>query len=204
MFSRIRHRIYLLAQIKQSWAKREKDPGFRTLRYLLEAREAFPGHWPWPAPVLCLGPRNGLELAYIRKAIEEPSACDQACCGGPHPTRTVEGLDLFSLDKDIRVGDMHKMPYQDNAFGLVWASHVLEHARDIGAVLGEIRRVLRPGGWLFAAYPTEFKTNWHDRYDLGDPRNLMALGLGQSRLIYGHAIRRGESAEWSGLLEVHK
>jgi len=62
------HRFYLWAQKRQSWAKRAKDPSFRTLRYLSEIRDWMPGLWPWPEPVLCLGPRNELELGYLRKA----------------------------------------------------------------------------------------------------------------------------------------
>lgn len=35
----------------------------------------------------------------------------------------------------------------------VWCSHVLEHVLDVGLALREIRRILRPDGWLFLTLP---------------------------------------------------
>lgn len=146
----------------------------------------MPGLWEWPTPVLCLGPRNALELGYLRKAGME----------------FVVGLDLFSEHPDILVGDMHDLKFRDNSFGLVWASHSLEHARDIGQTLGEVARVLKPGGWLVAAWPTEFRPNWHDR-DLGTPASLVgALPGGQ--LLMSHFYRSGGSAEYLAVFRVQK
>lgn len=55
----------------------------------------------------------------------------------------------------IRVckGDMHALPFADDAFDAVWAYQVISHTDMLGLrkVLAEIRRVLRPGG---AAYLT--------------------------------------------------
>ncbi len=42
-----------------------------------------------------------------------------------------------------------KMPVADESFDMVYISHVLHHAYDVGAVLAEAYRVLRPGGCLF-------------------------------------------------------
>jgi SAM-dependent methyltransferase len=164
VIDRLYHRFYLWAQKRQSWAKREKDPAFRTKRHIAQFEDADRGPWPWPSPILCLGPRNGLELDYLEQA----------------STREVVGLDLFSSDPRIRVGDMHAMPFADNAFGLIWASHVLEHAHHPGQVLDEIERVLRPGGYVFAAWPTGFKTNWHDRWDYG--LDIFAANAGRQRV----------------------
>lgn len=186
--NRLAHRFYLLAQWWQSRAKRDKDPGFRTLRYFAQIRDWMPGLWPWPEPILCLGPRNAYELGYLRKA------CG-ADCG------TVVGLDLFSTHPDILVGDMHDLKFPDDSFGLVWASHVLEHARDLDRVIAEVRRVVRHEGWIFAAYPTDFKPTWHDRHDIGHPRALL---VSNDRLLFAHYTRAGASAEWSGLIQVRK
>ena len=155
MFSRLTHRAYLLAQWWQSRAKRDKDPGFRTVRHIAFVDRYLPR--PWPEPILCLGPRNDLELCYLRQA----------------GVASVVGLDVFSQHPDILLGDMHEMKFPSASFGMVWASHVLEHARDPQRVFSEIARVLKPGGRLFVAYPTGFKTNWHDRWDYGDPDNLL-------------------------------
>ena len=186
MLDAIRHTVYLWAQRRQSWSKRRKDPNFRTQRYLSEIRDWMPGLWAWPEPVLCLGPRNEFELAYLRKARMD----------------FVVGLDLFSQHPDIRVGDMHALKFPDNTFGMVWASHSLEHSRAIKQVLGEVSRVLRPGGWLVAAWPTEFQPNWHDR-DLGTPENLVGE-LPGGQLLMSRFYRSGESAEYLAIFRINK
>lgn len=45
------------------------------------------------------------------------------------------------------------LPYEDNAFELVWASEVIEHVADTGRWLSEARRVLVPRGRLLLTTP---------------------------------------------------
>lgn len=47
-----------------------------------------------------------------------------------------------------RVIDFHEIPCEDASFDLVIANHVLFYAKDFAKVLGEIQRVLKPGGRL--------------------------------------------------------
>lgn len=42
--------------------------------------------------------------------------------------------------------DCHQIPYSENQFDLILANHVLFYCEDIDKVLGEIYRVLKPGG----------------------------------------------------------
>ena len=44
--------------------------------------------------------------------------------------------------------DIGKLHFADASFDLVIAAHVLEHLTDPVAALAEMRRVLRPGGWV--------------------------------------------------------
>ena len=44
--------------------------------------------------------------------------------------------------------DCHEIPYEQGAFDLVMANHVLFYCDNLSGVLGEIRRVLKPGGRL--------------------------------------------------------
>ncbi|MDD5617787.1 MAG: class I SAM-dependent methyltransferase [Candidatus Omnitrophica bacterium] len=44
--------------------------------------------------------------------------------------------------------DMHKMPFQDNSFDIVFGSAILHHSKKLKEVFKEIRRILSPGGNL--------------------------------------------------------
>jgi 2-polyprenyl-6-hydroxyphenyl methylase/3-demethylubiquinone-9 3-methyltransferase len=50
------------------------------------------------------------------------------------------------LSVDYRVGTGEQVPVADSAVDIVVCVDVLEHVRDLDAVIGEIRRVLKPGG----------------------------------------------------------
>ena len=52
--------------------------------------------------------------------------------------------------RDIRydVGVGEELPYPDQSFDIVVSVDVLEHVSDLEQVVGEVRRVLRPGGWF--------------------------------------------------------
>lgn len=55
---------------------------------------------------------------------------------------------------DTREMDMHAMPGEwTGFFDAVWARHALEHSVCPLFALTEIRRVLKPGGWLYAEMP---------------------------------------------------
>jgi SAM-dependent methyltransferase len=49
------------------------------------------------------------------------------------------------------------LPFDEDAFDVVWAGEVLEHVADVVGLLAELRRVLRWGGRLLATTP------WHGR-----------------------------------------
>jgi SAM-dependent methyltransferase len=76
------------------------------------------------------------------------------------------GLDNLEYDR----GSVYAMPYADASFDVVYAHQVLQHLREPAAALGEMLRVLRPGGlvavrdvdWGTVAYwPADA---WLDRF----------------------------------------
>ncbi|MFC5288836.1 class I SAM-dependent methyltransferase [Actinokineospora guangxiensis] len=61
---------------------------------------------------------------------------------------------------DVRVADLaDPLPFADGAFDVVVASLVLHYLRDWGPVLGELRRVLTPGGRLIVSVEHPFVIN---------------------------------------------
>ena len=54
-----------------------------------------------------------------------------------------ETADLFMPGVDYKV-DLTDLPFPDESYDMVFASHVLEHIRDDTRALGEIRRILKP------------------------------------------------------------
>jgi glycosyltransferase involved in cell wall biosynthesis/ubiquinone/menaquinone biosynthesis C-methylase UbiE len=64
-----------------------------------------------------------------------------------------EGIKIL---EDVNVTNMHQ--FKDNQFDAIWIAHVLEHVFDTGLALKEIKRVLKPGGYLFVSVPP-FKHN---------------------------------------------
>ena len=52
---------------------------------------------------------------------------------------------------DFRVFDAQMIPFEEESFDIVIANHMLYHVPDIPKALVEIKRVLTPDGYLFAA-----------------------------------------------------
>lgn len=118
-------------------------------------------------------------LAVIRETIPAAGGrvLDAGCGAGEYVYALgAEGVDVRGLeyldykvrewearhpgDDRVTRGDIGAMPYPDASFDLVLMNEVIEHVPDERAALGEVRRVLRPGGrvLLFAPnrrYPFE-------------------------------------------------
>ena len=137
---------YYWAQVKQSWAKRNKP----ARPYHIDAIIAST-HLPHDARVLCLGARNRNEPdEWFRRGYERVTAVDLL----PSP--------------GVRFADINRrLPFEDGAFDILYGSHIFEHSWNLSRALAEACRVVRLGGLLFAAFPVNFKVNGHDRFDVG-------------------------------------
>ena len=147
---------YYLAQLRQSFAKWSKDVSFRTNPSidLILASTALPHN----SRILCLGARNRIELdAWKARGYHRVTAID-----------LLPSLGIIPMD-------FHRLLFAADSFTLIYASHALEHSWDAGRVAREIVRVLKPGGWLFAAFPIQFTPTDHDRYDFGSVEGFLKL-----------------------------
>lgn len=57
---------------------------------------------------------------------------------------------------DFVLYDGRHMPFEDNVFDLAVCCSVFEHMDDPGAVLTEIERVLKPGGYFYLTFPNKW------------------------------------------------
>jgi SAM-dependent methyltransferase len=69
------------------------------------------------------------------------------------------------------------LPFADTTFDVVVAGELLEHLRDPGRVVSEVRRVLRPGGTFVGSVPNAFRLKNRLRFLRGrkpenDPTHL--------------------------------
>jgi SAM-dependent methyltransferase len=65
-------------------------------------------------------------------------------------------LDVAPAPSVDVVGDARDMPFSNSSMDVVLITQVLEHVPDPVAVIGEIRRVLKPGGTLLLSVPSIF------------------------------------------------
>ncbi|CAN5355583.1 class I SAM-dependent methyltransferase [soil metagenome] len=75
---------------------------------------------------------------------------------------------------EVKLGAAEALPYGDGAFDLVTALDVVEHLDDDAAGLGEMRRVLRPGGRALLFVPA-FMWLWGVQDDVSQHRRRYTL-----------------------------
>jgi SAM-dependent methyltransferase len=106
-------------------------------------------------------------------------------------------LDRAKKSVDV-FGDGNQLPFEDASFDTVLCTEVLEHLPDPASVLGEIARVLKPGGRLLATVP--FSQPLHELpgdYYRFTPSGLEYL-LGQAGLEVESITPRGNFASATG------
>jgi SAM-dependent methyltransferase len=154
------YRSYLRKQIARS-LRQSKAPIYERTVYLVDLMDKVLPKNRASLKLLSVGSRNANELDYI-----------ELKCG----VRTV-GLDLFSVDKRIVEGDMQNMPFEDHEFDVVYSSHSLEHSYDVGVVVNEVLRVVKPGGIIVAEVPINYKVgvgvSFADLWDAGSSAGLV-------------------------------
>ncbi len=74
------------------------------------------------------------------------------------------GLDLSLERRPTVVGDARFLPFKDGTFDGIICSEVIEHVFEKEKVLEEIRRVLRPEGWLILSAPMSWGLHY-EPYD---------------------------------------
>jgi SAM-dependent methyltransferase len=99
------------------------------------------GEWYEDDPV-----RYRRELQNFRGRCEHVEGCDIDDIVLQNPT--VDSAAVF------RPGE--PLPYPDEAFDLIISRYVFEHVADPEWASSELRRILKPGGWICAVTPNKF------------------------------------------------
>ena len=101
---------------------------------MLVINEIYDDHKASQTDVLHISPENFLRKIFKKKY------------------KSYISSDLYRKDVDHQF-DIEEIPYPDNSFDLVFASHVLEYVKNDKKAINEIKRVLRPGGLAFLPVP---------------------------------------------------
>lgn len=138
---------------------------------------------------------------------------DLGCRYGALTRSYLEGNDVVGLDVDRHALDEagrlgietvwadaeEGLPFEDASFDAVVAGELLEHVRDPAGLVGDARRVLRPGGTLVGSVPNAFRLKNRLRVLVGrhpeddpthlhlfSPNDVLALlcGLEEPRLHF--------------------
>ena len=96
-------------------------------------------------------------------------------------------------DGDFRVAGAEQLPFDDAEFDLVVAYMSLLDIQDVSAAIGEIERVLRPGGYLLIANLTSFSTAANP-----NPWKTLADGT-QGWVIDNYMDERSDWIGWGSL-----
>lgn len=107
--------------------------------------------------------------------------------------------DAGELPKGALVADAEALPLPAGAADGVVCSNLLEHTRDAEAVIREIERVLRPGGWAYLSW-----TNWYSPHGGHEMSPYHLLGPERGPRLYErlHGPPR-KNRYGEGLFPVH-
>lgn len=145
-----------------------------------------PRWWNWKRPLDVLERRLDTGLGFFHGLIEQPDIAGRTVldvgCGMGDRTVAVAlagAASAIGLDNDLeklrwavafrdRIGSANTglvhgsgtaLPFPDRFFDLVLLIDVIEHVDDVPRLLGEIRRVLVPGGNAFVSFPP-YRSPW--------------------------------------------
>jgi SAM-dependent methyltransferase len=132
-------------------------------------------------------------------SVETASGLNVGC--GPHPAKGWWNTDLVTTDTirpDQIVDPGDPFPFDKDTFDRVYLGHVLEHVpwERLPAWLAELRRVLRPGGWVMAVGPDALRTI--DLYRDGTATRDQLLAVIEGTGAYLAHLGEYEPIRWGG------
>ena len=173
-------------------AVEEKDGAHNLLERIRAAEFDLVREWFKPGiRVLELGGGTGYQAAQIAALGSDVLSIDLADRHKPYH--------LFHPVQDY---DGYNIPAPDASVDVVFSSNTLEHVPDVGRLLRDTRRVLRPGGVALHIVPTAFWRFWNSA---AVPPYALKQALGLQRFTPGMVEQTspGEAARkrgWAGMV----
>jgi len=84
--------------------------------------------------------------------------------------------------------DIHKVPFGDNTFDVIFCNHVMEHVQDDIKAMSELRRVMKPTGWAVIQVPFFYplkEDTFEDSEITGSTDREKAFGQDDHVRMYG-------------------
>ena len=63
------------------------------------------------------------------------------------------------MGRNVILGDVHKLEFDDESFDFVYCRHALEHCLDPIIVLNEIMRVTKKKGAIYCSFPLQIRVS---------------------------------------------
>ncbi len=117
-----------------------------------------------------LQPADPTYFGRVRKYLD-PQSQDKILeigCGRGYTTKRVQeiapqtlGIDLNEkaiqngVARNLQAMNAETLEFPDNTFDKIYSFHTIEHIPNIAQALGEMERVLKPGGKIMLVYPAE-------------------------------------------------
>lgn len=148
-----------------------------------------------PIVALDYGCGAGEIVTNLREMGIDASGCVVFYKGGDYSSKISSQLFVLII-KPMENGII---PFSDESFDFVVNNQVLEHVEDIDFVLGEIYRVLRPGGQLLSLFPD--KSVWREGH-CGIPFLHWFPKGSQSRVYYSALLRTMGLGHYKGTKSI--
>lgn len=100
--------------------------------------------------------------------------------GGPNRNHPLEiNLNIAKMDNVDIIGDAENLPFENDSIDVLISNAVLEHVKDLNKAVAEMKRVLKPNGFVYIEIPFMQHYHTHDSYGVTfeDYRRLTKKGL---------------------------
>lgn len=137
--------------------------------------------------VLDVGSGTGFVAAGLAPRVRRVVAVDNSSAMLDVARRNLDQLAIDNVE--LREADLGRLPYPDDYVDAAVANMVLHHAEDPAAMIQEMARVTKEGGWVAVTDAVEHSYGWmrteHADAWLGFSRDQIAVFLSAARLEQG-------------------